>query len=1231
MLVKRNLSLFVALECALALSANEIPYAVCAHLSRPGEFETRIREMSLVRDIGIGSVRTDFDWKYVEPERGKWTFDHLDKLLDDAEKMGVSILPILDYEVPWAVRPWNEESIGLWRQYVRNVVSRYRGRCRVWEVWNEQNATQGKKHLSPTPAEYVRLLRAAYEEIKSVDPDLRVAIGGFAGVPFDYIEGVYRSGGRDAFDIMNVHPYQRAVRAEGGMEKQYADLRALMARYEDAAKPVWATEIGLMTSEAGVQEKGFLAAALRKVDPKRRWRILHVMNGTLPDRNFRRHDTLKAFLDEEMKGTGWELEICLFEDFRARLASGGHDAVLLPLTEEYPADAADDLVRFVAAGGTLVEIGGMAFFKPMVRAQDGSWRKGSADGAALTRRFRFRNAAWFTDKTLPKDPRCRAALGFEYEGTLPRLEHAETRFFVPDGLKGGDAFIPLMAADASDGRAAASAAWIRYGSDMKGNLVLAGFLERNLYPFNEDDQGVACARQLNLAYALGYEKVFWYEFLSCSGFGIVNKEDFSPRPAYRAYRAFIEARPAGSVRVEGKWKTDDGDVYFPSWRLPNGATAGALWSVSGKGAAPDLPELRRAVWLTDYLGRELKELPKTLPDTPIYWRTAPKPKSAPFVAYRSFLKQGEMTGTFARMGVKTRCFFAANTVNGRGSPYCEYPPIWTGEGEYDFSALDDQVADLLKASPDARLLCIIDLNTPPWVVRKFWDDSFHHITHLACDPLWRVFTSRWLRDFIAYAEKHHGDRIDGYILSGGGTSEWYEIDYGVASRRKNAAWRTWCAAQGVDHGAAVPSESELGFAKHKGEIYDPATERAKIDYWRFHSSVTADAVLHFAREARLKLSPEKSLGVFFGYALESHDLQASFAHLDYRRVFASPDIDFVISPGNYSDRGIGGTAGSQLPQGTAMLFGKRLVHEIDFAPHGNGSWPTPWRSAADDLAGNARESAFALVNHASSWWFDMWGGFYEDSCLRDRIGRLKEIADGLSEDESPSDADVLFVCDPWSTAYVNERIAESESPSWAFTPAATLRLRNALGRSGLVADIHSFDDLRHLDLSRYRMICLPQLIEVTPERGAFLRERVCRDGRTVLWCGHPGLSDGRTLDAARTLSLTGLSGRAGAVETASRGDWTSVLATDCSALTPERLRAIGERAGCWLALEGPGVVFANRRLMAVHVAQGGELAVRLKRKVGKVTDLLTGRVLGERTDSVRVPFDTPDTRLLRLD
>ena len=576
-----------------------------------------------------------------------------------------------------------------------------------------------------------------------------------------------------------------------------------------------------------------------------------------------------------------------------------------------------------------------------------------------------------------------------------------------------------------------------------------------------------------------------------------------------------------------------------------------------------------------------------------------------WVTYRSFNKELERTGQFGAMGITNRCFFAANTINSGGAPYCEYPLIWKGFKQYDWSALDAQAGDLVKASPNARFMVMIDLNTPYWATHRFWLDSFTDITHAASDPTWRARTKEWMLDFIAYAEKRWGDRIGCYILSGGGTSEWYEYDRGRTSRNKDRAWVAWCKNRGLDFGESVPAQPSLAKAAFENLVYDPATEADKIAYWQ-----------------------SKEIGAFFGYYLVSDSKHTSFGHLDYERVYASPDIDFFIAPGNYSDRPIGGGSGSQLVHGTALRHGKRFLHEIDFGPHDQKRWGKgQWKTLGDDLAGNTREAAFAMANNANYWWFDMWGGFYRNPKVRERIAALKKVQDRLTP--APSVAEILLVCDPQSIYYVNEKCPLER--------AFGQHLRNQLSKIGAPHDVYSFNDLPSLDLGRYKLICLNSTLLITPERAKFLREKVCTGGRTVLWCYAPGVTDGQTLDAARVKVWAGVEFKTPGVSVTPMSGWTSVYSYDYKLFNPWELTQIASRAGVHFYVKANKwndeymPVFANERFVAVHSVKGGEKTIRLPRKVSCVTDLLSGEVVARDTDSFTTSFATPDTRLFALD
>ena len=595
------------------------------------------------------------------------------------------------------------------------------------------------------------------------------------------------------------------------------------------------------------------------------------------------------------------------------------------------------------------------------------------------------------------------------------------------------------------------------------------------------------------------------------------------------------------------------------------------------------------------------------------------------VCYRSFWPELGMTATFGKMGVDTRCFFAANTINSAGFEYCKYPPVWIGKDRYDFSALDRQVEDLLRANPEADFICMIDYNTPYWMARSQGMDSFSVISHLCARERWRELTKAYVEAFVAYAEQKYGDRISGYILSGGGTSEWYEYYNMITSYEKNEAWRRWCRERGLSHPSVPPSWESLFGASFEGVLYDPAKERAKIDYWRFHNWLIADAICDFAGHARQIIPKGKDIGVFFGYYFVSEWRMCSFGHLAYEKVFASADIDYVIAPGSYSSRANGEAGGSQLLYSTAFLHGKQFLHEIDHRTStctmGKSSH---WFNTADDIAGCMREGAFSIVNHSSRWWFDMWGGWFREKALLDKISNLEKVARRYADDVSSSAADVLYVADPESMYYFNER---SKLP---FKSAE--KFRNAISLTGRPVDFYSFSDLPKINLDRYKVVVFPASVFIDAQRESFIRNHVMKNGRTLVWFYAPGITDGKTLDAARVKNLTGVEFRTSGVNTAVYPAYRSVYVYDYDMATTDVLRRILDEAGSHSYIDDNVAVMANTRLFVVNVAKGGKKISRLPVKARTVRSVLDGDcVVARDTDAFSLDFASPDTKLFEIE
>ena len=616
----------------------------------------------------------------------------------------------------------------------------------------------------------------------------------------------------------------------------------------------------------------------------------------------------------------------------------------------------------------------------------------------------------------------------------------------------------------------------------------------------------------------------------------------------------------------------------------------------------------------------------------------PAQESKPLAfAYRSFWPEFEAMKQFKDAGVDTVCIFAANTYNSLGQPYCKYPPVWRWFGKYDFASLDKQYDDVIAVNPKAKFICMIDLNTPIWLhhqlaIRGQPDtDSFTMLSSACANREWRKHTAEYLEAVVKHMETRYGDRVKAYLLACGQTDEWMDYSQGMTSRAKTQAWKVWLK----DHAKAdapVPAQERFDHAAFEDLIHDPVTDRDVVDYVQFSGDLIADTVLEFAKKTRGLVAKQRQIGMFFGYMLEfGRTRLVQAGHLEYERLFSSPDIDFFISPGTYRDRPMGGGSGFMVPNGTRRLNKKGFLHEIDHrTPTYNVhlddfvsiGWMVPWKDQAETDAGLKREFALAITAQTSLWCFDMWGGVFKTPETMKVVAQSKALWDRFAALPLKTRAEVALVVDPQSIRYLNDRNAVVSEIHQG--------TRNKLNRIGAPFEVFSFNDLPRADLAQYKLLIFPGLFEITPEKMDVLHKYVLKNNRTAMFLYAPGICDGKSLDAARVKTLTGTAFKTPGINVAQRDDWKAVYVASYADVTPAVLKKTARDAGVTMYCEDEVPVYANERLVTIHMAQGGEKTITLPVDCRQVRELYTGRVVPVAGRQFRYTFATPDTALFEL-
>lgn len=213
-------------------------------------------------------------WRALEPIRGHWQFRYLDHYVSVAQSLGVELVITLGQTPRWAsARPDEKAGGGLgaaaepllideWKNYIRQVATRYKGRIQYYEVWNEPAIADIEKtvnragkagYYSGGAGALVELERAAAEVLRAVDPAAKLVAPSFAGhhMGLRRLDAYLKAGGGVHADVIGFHFYQVDKVSPEALPGLVSAVRDVMRRFGLAHKPLWNTESGLIVQPRG--------------------------------------------------------------------------------------------------------------------------------------------------------------------------------------------------------------------------------------------------------------------------------------------------------------------------------------------------------------------------------------------------------------------------------------------------------------------------------------------------------------------------------------------------------------------------------------------------------------------------------------------------------------------------------------------------------------------------------------------------------------------------------------------------------------------------------------------------------------------------------------------------------------------------------------------------------------------------------------------------------------------
>ncbi len=627
--------------------------------------------------------------------------------------------------------------------------------------------------------------------------------------------------------------------------------------------------------------------------------------------------------------------------------------------------------------------------------------------------------------------------------------------------------------------------------------------------------------------------------------------------------------------------------------------------------------------------------------------------------------------------------------------------------QFDYGEFDRYFAAILDVDPQAYFLPHIGLTGPRWWQEAHPDELCKYENGTRgptsfASRVWRQDIGSDLKKLIAYLRQTpYADRILGYIFYNGYTAEWQmwgtwqesRDDYSAPAlaafreflRKKypddaalKAAWN--------DPGVTLAGAAMAGQAQRRPAgsrvLRDPSRERPAMDLYEFLNNMDADAVLDMARIVREATRGESLVGTYYAY-LTAHGInQQDSGHLGARRVYDSPDIDFLMSPPNYWYRRPREACTFMSATDSMRLRGKLWLDESDHRTH--LSAPDSGYGRADTLAETRgvfwREFAEVLTKRAAVSWFDMSGGWFSDPTVLADMGQANRIMQDSLPGRRPFQSEIAVLVDPDSFYWMRPTMANS---------SLVLNQVVTMPQSGAPWDFLVLSDLNSEKTPFYKLYIFLNAFCIDDRMTKVIHDRMRKNGATALFVYAPGYfapdAGGSGIgDVSRIAALTGVQVAADEVEFKPQlqvvpGDplsaglnagsrfgaegmvsprfysvdkaarvagrfpgtelaalvvkpmdgWTSVY---CGAmqLPPALVRNIARSAGVHIWLDSDDALYTDGQFAGIHAATTGPKQLRLPQR-RKVFNVRTGQAVPSDGTTVTVDVAEADTALLRLD
>ena len=571
----------------------------------------------------------------------------------------------------------------------------------------------------------------------------------------------------------------------------------------------------------------------------------------------------------------------------------------------------------------------------------------------------------------------------------------------------------------------------------------------------------------------------------------------------------------------------------------------------------------------------------------------------PALAYMTYFQENNEYESFTLAGYELfslPVFFSTRGINTLSNISPFEQGIFEIKGEPNFEIFDQNIETILEQNSNAYILPRMNISMPTW-----WEEENPtevNITEDGESKRESFYSEKWRKDagelvlqFIKHInQSDYRDRILGYQIACGNTEEWFHFDLnggiGPAAERGFEAFIKQMYPDEVGDYDGLPK-----FKSDNEMITDDLHHRRFLE---FCSLAVADAISYFSGLVKEATNYQLIVGTFYGYGLEVYNSLCGTHALNY--LLDNENVDFFCSPNSYQFQR---KAGIDWPDMT-VTDSMKLHNKFYFAECDIRTSLTKWIN--DSREGAALEGTYnselwfgpktiedslqlirktftrQLIKGNGLWWFDMWGGWFENETIMEEMKAYEEIATvALHDKKRESVAKVAVFTDEAAYQYLNPRSQAGSIVSDA---------RHELGLTAVPYDSYDLNDFESVYKNYEAIIFLSPVVRQEMQQAINLAQE----------------------SQIATLSIN----------------------LQTPELSVKQLRDFYKDNEIHIWCKTDDVIYVNDNFIAVHAATSGKKTLNLDRE-RNITQLLPQETNSFKSDQITVEMNEYETILFRLE